>query len=73
MNSSKDGLTVELHALRDRVVGVTDVRLATADGIRIAADADQGSEVESLAALTAAALGLARRTGEATGKGALRQ
>jgi predicted regulator of Ras-like GTPase activity (Roadblock/LC7/MglB family) len=60
-----------MRVLRDRVVGITDVVVASADGLLITAEADDTVDQECLAALTAAALGIARRTGDATGKGLL--
>lgn len=69
MTIKSDELAAEMRALRDRVVGVTDVIVASADGLLITAEADVSVDGECLAALTAAALGIARRTGTATGKG----
>lgn len=73
MDSSKDELVAEMRLLRDRVVGITDTAVAAVDGLLIAADTDDGVEPEGLAALAAATLGLARRTAEAAGRGALRR
>ncbi|MET9884605.1 roadblock/LC7 domain-containing protein [Streptomyces sp. NPDC006430] len=69
MTIKSDELTAEMRALRDRVVGVTDVVVASADGLLITAEADDTVDGECLAALTAAALSIARRAGTATGKG----
>nr|WP_145797435.1 roadblock/LC7 domain-containing protein [Kitasatospora atroaurantiaca] len=60
-----------MRELRDRVVGITDVVVASADGLLITAETDAAVDGECLAALTAAALSIARRTGENTGKGQL--
>lgn len=64
-------LTAEMRVLRERVVGITDVVVASADGLLITADTGDAENADSLAALTAAALGIARRTGGLTGKGLL--
>jgi predicted regulator of Ras-like GTPase activity (Roadblock/LC7/MglB family) len=45
--------------------------VASTDGLLITAEADEFVDGESLAALTAAGLGVARRTGSAMGKGLL--
>jgi len=66
-----DELVAEMRELRDRVIGITDVVVASADGLLITAEADETVDRECLAALTAAAVGIARRTGDATGKGRL--
>lgn len=71
MTTKADDLLTELRALRDRVIGVTDVVVASADGLLITAEVDDAADPESLAALTAATLGIARRAGSATGKGVL--
>ncbi|WP_431679744.1 roadblock/LC7 domain-containing protein [Kitasatospora sp. KL5] len=71
MSSGNGELLAEMRTLRDRVAGVTDLALAAVDGLLITADAEDGLDTESLAALAAAALGLARRAGQATGKGLL--
>jgi len=69
-----DDLIAEMRVLRDRVVGVTDVVVVSADGLLIAAETDETDEAadpEVLAALTAASLGIARRSSLITGKGLL--
>ncbi|MFE0460150.1 roadblock/LC7 domain-containing protein [Kitasatospora sp. NPDC058965] len=71
MADRNDRLTAEVRALRERVVGVTDVVVASADGLLITADTGDAESADSLAALTAAALGVARRAGSLTGKGLL--
>ncbi|WP_086819831.1 roadblock/LC7 domain-containing protein [Allokutzneria sp. NRRL B-24872] len=68
-----DALAAELRSLRDRVPGITDTVLATADGLLILADAADGIDPSGLAALSAAVLGLSRRTAGATQQGSLRQ
>ncbi|MCW7942002.1 dynein regulation protein LC7 [Streptomyces hygroscopicus] len=65
-------LAFEMRGLREQVAGITDTAIAAADGLLIAADTASGIEPEGLAALAAAGLGLARRTTEATARGALR-
>lgn len=63
----------ELRLLKDQVVGITDLAVATTDGLLIAADHDESVDVERLAAAAAAALGLARGSGDALGRGLLLQ
>ncbi|WP_320781880.1 roadblock/LC7 domain-containing protein [Streptomyces sp. CRN 30] len=62
----------ELHRLRNRVPQLTGSLAATVDGLVLAQDAP-GTEPEGLAALTAAALGVAHRTAEATARGDFRE
>ncbi|MEU4659586.1 roadblock/LC7 domain-containing protein [Streptomyces sp. NPDC023723] len=62
----------ELHRLRHRVPQLTGSLAATVDGLVLAHDAP-GTEPEGLAALTAAALGVAHRTADATGRGDFRE
>ncbi|MFE9258739.1 roadblock/LC7 domain-containing protein [Streptomyces sp. NPDC006879] len=69
MTIKSDELSTEMRALRDRVVGITDVVVASADGLLITAEADDTVDGECLAALAAASLSIARRAGTATGKG----
>ncbi|MER5581217.1 roadblock/LC7 domain-containing protein [Streptomyces asoensis] len=64
-------LAREMRGLREQVAGITDTALAAADGLLIAADTADTIDPEGLAALAAAGLGLARRTAEATARGAL--
>ncbi|MFL4948379.1 roadblock/LC7 domain-containing protein [Streptomyces sp. MMS24-I31] len=69
----QEALAMEMRDLREQVTGITDTALAAADGLLIAADTADSIDPESLAALAAAGLGLARRTAQATSRGALRQ
>ncbi|WCN04734.1 roadblock/LC7 domain-containing protein [Streptomyces sp. M92] len=62
----------ELHRLRGRVPQLTGSLAATVDGLVLAHDAP-GTEPEGLAALTAAALGVAHRMAEATARGGFRE
>ncbi|MFB6791881.1 roadblock/LC7 domain-containing protein [Streptomyces olivaceus] len=62
----------ELHRLRNRVPQLTGSLAATVDGLVLAHDAP-GTEPEGLAALTAAALGVAHRMADATGRGGFRE
>ncbi|MER7966129.1 roadblock/LC7 domain-containing protein [Streptomyces ardesiacus] len=62
----------ELHRLRNRVPRMTGSLAATVDGLVLAHDAP-GTEPEGLAALTAAALGVAHRMAEATARGDFRE
>ncbi|MER7057576.1 MULTISPECIES: roadblock/LC7 domain-containing protein [unclassified Streptomyces] len=62
----------ELHRLRNRVPQLTGSLAATVDGLVLAHDAP-GTEPEGLAALTAAALGVAHRMADATARGGFRE
>ncbi|MEU1056606.1 roadblock/LC7 domain-containing protein [Streptomyces sp. NPDC005876] len=62
----------ELRRLRHRVPRLTGSLAATVDGLVLAEDAPD-TEPEGLAALTAAALGVAHRTADATGRGEFRE
>ena len=62
----------ELHRLRARVPQLTGALAASVDGLVIA-QVTPGVEPEGLAALTAAALGVAVRLTDATGQGDLRE
>ncbi|MFJ3496982.1 roadblock/LC7 domain-containing protein [Streptomyces sp. NPDC086091] len=66
-----DPLVEVLTALRERVVGVHDSVLSTADGLLVAADADT-VHPESVAALSAATLSLGHRLAHEADGGALR-
>ena len=69
---AEDALLAELQALRDRVVGITDTALASRDGLIITADTVDINP-DNLAALAAAAQGLAQRMAAEAGKGTLRE
>lgn len=62
----------ELRRLRARVPQLTGALAASVDGLVLAHDTP-GVEPESVAALTAAALGVAVRMADATGRGDLRE
>ncbi|MFJ8082956.1 roadblock/LC7 domain-containing protein [Streptomyces sp. NPDC096205] len=62
----------ELQRLRARLPQLTGALAASVDGLVLAHDTP-GVEPEGLAALTAAALGVALRTSDATGRGELRE
>ncbi|MFG2312085.1 roadblock/LC7 domain-containing protein [Streptomyces sp. NPDC048566] len=68
-----EALATEMRGLRERVPGITDTAVAAADGMLIAADTAAVIEAESLAAIAAAGLGIARRATAATGRGTFRQ
>ncbi|MFD5629145.1 roadblock/LC7 domain-containing protein [Streptomyces sp. NPDC127072] len=70
--SPPNPLTEILTSLRDRVMGVTESVLSTADGLLVVADTES-SHGESVAALAAATLGVGRRMAEQAGVGALRE
>jgi predicted regulator of Ras-like GTPase activity (Roadblock/LC7/MglB family) len=69
---SQDALVGEIRSLRERVPGITDAAVAAVDGLLVAADTAAELDPESLAALAAAGLGLARRTAAVSGRGELR-
>ncbi|MGR3933817.1 roadblock/LC7 domain-containing protein [Streptomyces sp. BRA346] len=62
----------ELHRLRSRMPQLTGALAASADGLVLAQDT-RGVEPEGVAALTAAALGIALRLTDATGQGGFRE
>ncbi|MFE9401843.1 roadblock/LC7 domain-containing protein [Streptomyces sp. NPDC006530] len=62
----------ELRRLRARLPQLTGVLAASSDGFVLAQDG-AAQAVESVAALTAAALGVAQRLTESTGQGAFRE
>ncbi|GGO88503.1 roadblock/LC7 domain-containing protein [Wenjunlia tyrosinilytica] len=70
--TSAEPLVKILSSLRDRVMGVHESVLSTADGLLVAADADS-VHPESVAALAAASLGVGRRLADQTGSGSLRE
>ncbi|MFF0010092.1 roadblock/LC7 domain-containing protein [Streptomyces sp. NPDC005374] len=61
-----------LASLRDRVLGVSESVLSTADGLLVVADVDS-VHPESVAALAAATLGVGRRIADLGGAGTLRE
>ncbi|MET8473361.1 roadblock/LC7 domain-containing protein [Streptomyces sp. NPDC006422] len=65
-------LLAELQRLRVRVPQLTGALVASVDGLVLAGDTP-GVEPESVAALTASALGVAQRLADATGQGAFRE
>lgn len=68
-----DALAAEMRSLREHVTGVTDTVIAAADGIPIIADVAASIDADSISALAAADLGLARKAAEVTRQGRLRQ
>ncbi|MFB7473797.1 MULTISPECIES: roadblock/LC7 domain-containing protein [unclassified Kitasatospora] len=64
-------LVDELKSLRDRVMGISESVISTTDGLLVAADT-AAVHPESAAALSAAMLGLGRRTAAEVGVGGLR-
>jgi uncharacterized protein len=70
--SEQEDVVGELRLLRERVVGITDCLVSTADGMLVAADST-GIQPESVAALGSVALGLAKRTAITVGLGTLRE
>ncbi|WP_078849365.1 roadblock/LC7 domain-containing protein [Streptomyces sp. NRRL F-5126] len=62
----------ELRRLRARLPQVTGALAASADGLVLARET-AGDEAEGVAALTAAALGVAQRLTDTTGQGAFRE
>ncbi|MEU9036119.1 roadblock/LC7 domain-containing protein [Streptomyces sp. NPDC048352] len=65
-------ILAELRRLRARVPQLTGVLAASADGLVLAQES-AATEAESLAALTAAALGVAQRLSDCTGQGGFRE
>ncbi|MFI1397341.1 roadblock/LC7 domain-containing protein [Streptomyces sp. NPDC020681] len=68
--TAKADVLAELKRLRVQVPALTGALAASTDGLVLAADTE---EAEGVAALTAAALGVAIRLTEATGQGAFRE
>ncbi|MEU8266797.1 roadblock/LC7 domain-containing protein [Sphaerisporangium sp. NPDC049002] len=69
---SHEAVLAELRALRERTTGVLETAVASVDGLLVSADTE-GARPEVLAALSAAALGLGKRTGHEVGMGELRE
>ncbi|GLW03278.1 roadblock/LC7 domain-containing protein [Streptomyces lavendulae] len=65
-------ILAELRRLRARVPQLTGALAASADGLVLAQDS-AAAEAESVAALTAAALGVAQRLSDCTGQGGFRE
>ncbi|MET9467458.1 roadblock/LC7 domain-containing protein [Streptomyces sp. NPDC006544] len=65
-------ILAELRRLRSRVPQLTGALAASADGMVLAQDS-ASAEAESVAALTAAALGVAQRLSDCTGQGGFRE
>lgn len=70
--ASADPLIDVLAALRDKVMGVSESVLATADGLLVATDAET-VHPESVAAVAAATLSLGKRMAQQGETGTLRQ
>lgn len=66
------GILAELRRLRARVPQLTGALAASADGLVLAQDS-AATEADSVAALTAAALGVAQRLSDSTGQGDFRE
>ncbi|WP_330294930.1 MULTISPECIES: roadblock/LC7 domain-containing protein [unclassified Streptomyces] len=65
-------ILAELRRLRSRVPQLTGALAASSDGFVLAQDG-AAAEAESVAALTAAALGVAQRLSDCTGQGGFRE
>ncbi|MFJ8164421.1 roadblock/LC7 domain-containing protein [Streptomyces sp. NPDC096136] len=65
-------ILAELRRLRARVPQLSGALAASVDGLVLAQDS-AATEVESVAALTAAALGVAQRLSDCTGQGGFRE
>ncbi|MDI9886663.1 roadblock/LC7 domain-containing protein [Streptomyces sp. HNM0645] len=70
--TASTGVLDELHRLRTRLPQLTGALAASVDGLVLARDTPD-AEAETIAALTAAALGVAVRLTEATGQGRFRE
>ncbi|MFC8915124.1 roadblock/LC7 domain-containing protein [Streptomyces sp. NPDC047821] len=73
MTAAEAEVLAELRRLRARVPQVTGALAASADGLVLARDTADADAAEGVAALTAAALGVALRLTEATGQGGFRE
>ncbi|MFD7641343.1 roadblock/LC7 domain-containing protein [Kitasatospora sp. NPDC059795] len=69
--TSPAAVVAELKSLRERVMGIAESVVSTADGLLVAADT-AAVHPESAAALSAAMLGLGQRTAAEVGLGGLR-
>ncbi|MEV5972674.1 roadblock/LC7 domain-containing protein [Streptomyces sp. NPDC051921] len=72
MMTAEAEVLVELRRLRARLPQLTGALAASADGLVLAQDAVD-VEAESVAALTAAALGVGQRLADTTGQGGFRE
>ncbi|MEU0395095.1 roadblock/LC7 domain-containing protein [Streptomyces sp. NPDC006208] len=70
--AASSGVLDELRRLRTRLPQLTGALAASVDGLVLARDTPD-TEAESVAALTAAALGVAQRLTETTGQGGFRE
>lgn len=74
---NRQDLVAEMRDLREHVPGVTGTLVAGCDGLLVAAELDSGADPsvdpDSLAAVTAASLGVARRAVALTRQGTLGQ
>jgi uncharacterized protein len=67
-----DALLAEMHALRERITGITGTAVASRDGLIVREDTG-GMNPDSLAALAATALAVAQRLASEAGQGTLRE
>ncbi|WP_336321309.1 roadblock/LC7 domain-containing protein [Streptomyces lavendofoliae] len=73
MTAAEAEVLGELRRLRARVPQVTGALAASTDGLVLARDTADADAAEGVAALTAAALGVALRLTDATGQGGFRE
>lgn len=69
----RQNLLDELRDLRETVPGVTGTLVAACDGLLVAGDTEDYVDADSLAAIAAVSLGVARRVVGVTGRGTLCQ
>jgi uncharacterized protein len=69
---TEEALLALLRALTSRVAGITDIALASRDGLIITSDTTS-AEPDNLAALAAASLGIAQRMTASVGHGTLQE
>jgi uncharacterized protein len=65
-------LLFQMHALRDKVTGITGTAVASRDGLIITEDAG-GVDADNMAALAATSLAVAQRIATEAGQGTLRE